>query len=176
MSHFGSGVEQALHCLLFLVDREGGSVPSARDLAEFQGVSTSFVAKLFTRLDKAGIVKSEGGVSGGFRLARPATEISLLEVVDVIEGAKPLFRCREVRKNYVLFGDDPPKWATRGVCAIHGVMLEAERSMRETLAGVSLNDLAERSNAIMPNSFRADAANWFVARQVERGAAPRKQK
>ncbi len=40
MSHFGSGVEQALHCLLFLVDREGKGVPSARDLAEFQGVST----------------------------------------------------------------------------------------------------------------------------------------
>ena len=43
MSLFGSGVEQALHCLLFLVDREGGGVPSARDLAEFQGVSTSYV-------------------------------------------------------------------------------------------------------------------------------------
>ena len=172
MSHFGSGVEQALHCLLFLVDREGGGVPSARDLAEFQGVSTSYVAKLFTALEKAGIVKSEEGVRGGFRLARPATEISVLEVVDVIEGEKPLFRCREVRRDFILFGDDPPKWATRGVCAIHGVMIEAERSMRETLAGVSLNDLAERSSTKMPNTFRADAENWFEARQVERGAAP----
>jgi len=176
MSHFGSGVEQALHCLLFLVVREGKGEQSARDLAEFQGVSTSFVAKLFTKLEKAGIVKSEEGVTGGFRLARPATEISVLKVVDVIEGAKPLFRCREVRKDCVLFGDDPPKWATRGLCAIHGVMIEAERSMRETLAGVSLNDLAERSSAKMPNTFLADAENWFEARQVERGAAPRKQK
>ncbi len=55
-------------------------------------------------------------------------------------------------------------------------MIEAERSMRETLAGVSLNDLAERSSAKMPNTFLADAENWFEARQVERGAAPRKQK
>ena len=172
MSHFGSGVEQALHCLLFLVDREDGDVPSARDLAEFQGVSTSFVAKLFTRLDKAGIVKSEGGVRGGFRLARPATEISVLDVVDVIEGEKPLFRCREVRRDCILFGDDLPKWATRGVCAIHGVMIEAERSMRKTLAGVSLNDLAELSREKIPNTFRADAENWFEARQVERGAFP----
>ncbi len=55
-------------------------------------------------------------------------------------------------------------------------MIEAERSMRETLAGVSLNDLAEWSSAKTPNSFRADAENWFEARRVERGAAPRKQK
>ncbi len=52
----------------------------------------------------------------------------------------------------------------------------AERSMRETLAGVPLNDLAEWSSAKTPNTFRADAENWFEARQVERGAAPRKQK
>ncbi len=54
MSHFGNGVEQALHCLLFLVDREGGGVPSARDLAEFQGLSTSYVDKLFTALERLG--------------------------------------------------------------------------------------------------------------------------
>ncbi len=172
MSHFGSGVEQALHCLLFLVDREDGGVPSARDLAEFQGVSVSFVAKHFTKLEKAGIVKSEEGVRGGFRLTRPASEISVLEVIDAIEGAKPLFRCREVRKDCVLFNDAPPKWATRGVCAIHGVMIEAERKMRETLAGVSLNDLAERASTKMPNTFRADAEILFEASQVDRGAVP----
>ena len=176
MSHFGSAVEQALHCLLFLVDGKAGAVPSARDLAEFQGVSVSFVAKLFTTLEKAGIVKSEEGVRGGFRLGRPASEISVLEVVDAIEGAKPLFRCREIRKDCVLFNDDPPRWATRGVCAIHGVMLEAERKMRETLAGASLNDLAERSNAKIPNAFLAAAGSWFETRQVGRGATPRKHK
>ncbi len=176
MSHFGSAVEQALHCLLFLVDRGDGGVPSARDLAEFQGVSASFVAKHFTKLEKPGIVESGEGVRGGFRLARPASEISVLEVVDAIEGEKPLFRCRDIRRDCVLFDDDPPKWATRGVCAIHGVMIEAERKMRETLAGVSLNDLAERSNKKIPNAFLASAGSWFEARQVERGAVPRKQK
>lgn len=176
MSHFGSGVEQALHCLLFLVDREGGGLPSARDLAEFQGVSPSFVAKLFTKLEKSGIVKSGEGVRGGFCLARPASDISVLDVVDVIEGAKPLFRCRDIRKDCVLFSDDPPKWATRGVCAIHGVMIEAERKMRETLAGVSLNDIARQSSEKMPSAFLAAAGTWFESRQTERGAVPRKPK
>lgn len=176
MSHFGSGVEQALHCLLFLIGREGGDVPSARDLAEFQGVSVSFVAKLFTKLEKSGIVTSAGGVRGGYRLARPAPEITVLEVVDAIEGPKPLFQCRNIRKDCVLFGEAPPKWATRGVCAIHGVMIEAERRMRESLAGVTLTDIAVQAGDTIPGAFIAAAESWFEARQAGRGAPPRKSR
>jgi len=172
MSHFGSGVEQALHCLLHLVDREQGDLPSARDLAAFQGVSASFVAKHFTKLEKSGIVKSEEGVRGGFRLARPASEISVLEVVDAIEGVKPLFKCREIRQDCVLYGAEPPTWATRGVCAIHGVMIEAERAMRLSLAAVSLEDIAGQFRPKVPKKFVAAAATWFQARQAERGAGP----
>ena len=173
MSYIGSGVEQGLHCLLYLVDQGEEGLPSARDLAEFQGVSLSFVAKLFTKLEKAGIVESGEGITGGFRLAQPPSAISVLQVVEAIEGIKPLFQCREIRENCVLYGDAPPKWATHGVCGIHAVMIEAERSMRKTLAAVSLNDLAERSNARMPKTFRSDTEHWFEARRVERGM-PRK--
>jgi len=169
MSHFGSGTEQALHCLLFLVGRQNEGLPSARDLAEFQGVSPSFVAKLFTKLDKAGIVKSGEGVRGGFRLARPAAEISVLDVVDAIEGEKPLFRCREIRKDCVLYGDEPPRSATEGVCTIHRVMLEAERTMRESLARVSLGDLSRQTARKIPKAFQAAARSWFDLRQAERG-------
>lgn len=175
MSHFGNAVEQALHCLLFLVDRAGEGLPSARDLAEFQGVSLSFVAKLFTKLEKADIVESGEGVTGGFRLAQPPSEISVLQVVDAIEGTKPLFQCREIRKNCVLYGDTPPKWATKGVCAIHAVMIEAERKMREALASVSLKDLADEASAKLPKSFFTTADDWFETRQADRRVVPRKR-
>lgn len=168
MSHIGSGVEKALHCLLFLVDPGEEGIPSARDLAEFQGVSPSFVAKLFTKLEKFGIVQSDEGVAGGFRLGRPASTISVLDVVDAIEGKKPLFRCRDIRRNCVLFNNDPPKSATRGVCAIHGVMIEAERRMRGALAEVSLQALAEQSTAKLPNALLSATDNWFKTRQAER--------
>ncbi len=176
MSHFGNAVEQALHCLLFLVYREDEGMPSARDLAEFQGVSPSFVAKHFTNLEKSGIVRSEEGVRGGFRLGRPASEISVLEVVDAIEGTKPLFQCRDIRENCVLFNDDPPKWATRGVCAVNAVMIEAERKMRDALAGVSLKDLAQQSSAKIPKGFFSAADQWFKTRQADRGAVPQKMR
>ena len=175
MSHFGNAVEQALHCLLFLVYREDEGMPSARDLAEFQGVSPSFVAKHFTNLEKSGVVRSGEGVRGGFRLARPASEISVLEVVDAIEGTKPLFQCREIRMNCVLYGDTPPKWATHGVCGIHAVMIEAERKMRKSLANVSLRDLATRVSAKLPKSHLTAADEWFETRQADRGVVPRQR-
>src|SRR5215470_1745430 len=97
MSLYGASVEYGLHCLLYLVDPPQGVVPSSRDLAEFQGVSPSYVAKLFTQLEKARLVASSEGTAGGYWLARPVDEITVLDVVDALEGGKPLFQCREVR-------------------------------------------------------------------------------
>ncbi len=64
----------------------------------FQGISPSFVAKIFPKLEKAGIVRSSEGVRGGYLLARAPEEISVLEVVDAIEGRKPLFDCQEITR------------------------------------------------------------------------------
>lgn len=176
MSLYGSGTEMALHCLLHLVGREAEAPPvSAADLAEFQGVSSSFAAKLFTRLEKAGLVVSGEGVRGGYRLARRPAEISVLAVADAAEGTKPLFRCRDVRQRCVLYGDDPPDFATAGVCGIHAVMLEAEQAMRAHLANVTLADIAERTAAKIPRAFQAKAASWFDARTARRAQGrPRK--
>lgn len=72
MNLYGSNVEYGLHCLLYLVDPPAGASISSKDLAEFQSVSPSLVAKLFTQLQKAGIVESAEGIRGGYRLAKPA--------------------------------------------------------------------------------------------------------
>ena len=87
MALYGASVEYGLHCLLHLVDVGDGVRPSSRDLAEFQGVSPTYVAKLFTQLEKAGLVKSIEGVGGGYGLGRPADEITVLDVVDALDGS-----------------------------------------------------------------------------------------
>lgn len=175
MALYGNTVEQALHCLLLLVGQDESGLPSTRDLAEFQGVSPSFVAKHFTKLKKAGIVLSVEGVKGGFRLGRPPSDISVLDVVDAIEGKKPLFQCREIRQACILFEDQPPRWASRGVCAIHGVMIEAEKKMRDSLAAVTLADLVERTGKTIPREFMARAGDWFESRQAERGQSKKER-
>lgn len=174
MSHYGSGVEYALHCLLNLVRIADGDPPSSRDLAEFQGVPQAFVAKLFSDLQKAGIVAATEGLHGGFRLSRPADEISVLEVVDAVEGEKPVFRCREVRRNCVLYRDGPPPWATGGLCAVHAVMLDAEKRMREALAATTLGDLDRRVAGKVPAEFFAAKRGWFADRRSRR-RQPRKE-
>lgn len=98
MALYSAGVEYGIHCLLFLADEKGDSRESSvRTLAELQGVPPELLAKVFTRLAKAGLVAATEGVRGGFRLARPANEISVLDVVRAIDGDKSIFECREVR-------------------------------------------------------------------------------
>lgn len=170
MSHYGSGVEYGLHCLLYLVGRADGDAPSSRDLAEFQGVSPSYVAKLFTWLEKAGLVASIEGIGGGFRLARPAEDITVLDVVDALEGDKPLFRCREVRDGCILHGGVPPARSPDEVCTIHAVMLEAEERMRETLAGRTLADMDAKVAGKLSHRFIRRTADWFDGRNLNRRA------
>lgn len=171
MSLYGSSVEYGLHCLLHLVGAPDDGQPSSKDLAEFQGLSQSYVAKLFTQLEKAGIVVSAEGLGGGYRLARPAARITVLDVADALEGGKPLFQCKEIRGNCVLYGDTPPKSATQGVCSIHAVMLDAERRMREALAVHTLADLAGTVAGKLPAGFQDQTSQWFQDRRVGRRRA-----
>lgn len=176
MALYGSVVEYGLHCLLHLVDPVDGRPPSARDLADYQELPPAYVAKIFTQLQKAGLVSSEEGVRGGYLLARPADRITVLDVVDALEGEKPLFRCREIRRNCVLFADEPPKWATNGLCSIHAVMRSAEQQMRLVLAGTTLTDLMSSVGGKVPSAFLTAHEDWFRDRNRQRRAVRGKTK
>ena len=169
MAFISNGVEYGLHCLLWLVGRDHEPTGS-RDLAELQGISPSFVAKIFPKLEKAGIVAASEGLRGGYRLARPADRISVLDVVDAIEGQKPLFNCREIRGRCTLFRSKPPAWATNGVCGIHAVMLRAESAMRSELARTTMSDLARTVDRKAPGGFGAEIQTWLSARVAGRKA------
>lgn len=160
MAHLGSSVEYGLHCLLWLAE-SGAAAASSRDLAELQGVSPSFVAKIFPRLEKAGIVSASTGIHGGYRLARPAARISVLDVVDAVEGRKPLFECQEIRSRCALFDGRAPAWSTQGVCSIHAVMLRAEQRMRDELAATSLADLAGTVARKAPAGLNGEVRLWL---------------
>lgn len=167
MAHLTTSVEYGIHCLLWLVGNDDKPM-SSRDLAELQGISPSFLAKIFPKLEKAGIVVASEGVRGGYRLARAADRISFLEIVDAIEGRKPLFDCQEVRGRCAVFGEVPPAWATAGICGIHRVMLEAEKAMRDALAARTLADVAQGFGKIAPSSFFEDVEGWIGERMSGR--------
>lgn len=174
VSLYGASVEYGLHALLWLLGDEPKRA-SSRDLAEMQGVPAGMLAKILPKLEKAGIVASIAGIAGGYELARPASGISVLDVVDAIEGDRKLFDCKEVRRGCILFGDAPPAWSVSGVCRIHAVMIRAEKQMRAELARTSLSDLV--SGTRRPAEFEAVVADWFrdrsEARETARVAAVR---
>jgi Rrf2 family protein len=163
MAHLTVSVEYGIHSLLWLAHSDGTPL-SSRDLAELQGISHSFLAKIFPKLEKAGIVRASEGVRGGYLLARAPEAISCLDVVDAIGGQKPLFDCQDIRGRCALFGCEPPAWAIGGVCAIHAVMLRAEKAMRDVLSGQSLADIAQALGRKAPAGFTAEVQAWLGER------------
>lgn len=137
---------------------------SCRDLAELQGISHSFLAKIFPKLEKAGIVRASDGVRGGYLLARQPAEISFLDMVDAIEGRKPLFDCQDIRGRCALFGEETPEWASHGVCSVHTVMLRAEKAMRDALASQTLADIGEALGRKAPPEFAGSLRDWIGTR------------
>lgn len=167
MAHITSSVEYGIHCLLWLADSAETPL-SSRDLAELQGISPSFLAKIFPKLEKAGIVIASGGVRGGYRLAKVPEAISFLEIVDAIEGSKPLFDCQEIRDRCAVFETEAPDWATTGVCAIHAVMLKAEQAMRDELAAHTLADASNSFERKAPQEFFIRLDEWKRERAKSR--------
>jgi Rrf2 family protein len=132
------GVEWAVHCCVVLSQAEA-PVPGGR-LAEFHGVSSSYLAKHLQALSRAGIVRSTQGQTGGYALTRAAARISVLDVVAAIDGDAPAFRCTEIRQRGPL---GMRKRDCTSPCGIARVMATAEAAWRDSLASVSIADLAD---------------------------------
>src|SRR5208337_1622098 len=65
----------------------------ASEISQSMLIPRTFLAKILQQLSRRGIVKSTQGVGGGFRLAKPPAEISLLEVIEAIQGPSALNAC-----------------------------------------------------------------------------------
>ena len=88
----GDGVEQAIHSVTMLAILPENGVLSAAALAEFHGVSTSYLLKHLQALSRAGIMLTVPGPKGGYRLTKPPAEITILDIVLAVEGPEPAFR------------------------------------------------------------------------------------
>lgn len=160
---FSVGVEYALHCLLYMVKSEEGKSVGIRELATFQGISETYLSKVYARLSKAGIIKSISGVKGGYVLARSAEEITFWDVVEAVEGSEPFFQCAEIRQNNILLDkDNLPDTHTKCPCLIKVVMSEAEEEMRKYLKNKTLGWLYDQVyNKILPKDMEDATIEWF---------------
>ncbi len=130
---FPEAASLGIHAAVILAGQHNGLV-SARELAERLNASEAHLAKVMQRLVHTGLVASVRGPHGGFSLARPAGEVTLLAVYEAIEGAVEPARC--------VFGSPV---CGRKTCVFHGVTEELDARLRAYLAGARLSDLAEEA-------------------------------
>jgi len=105
---------------------------SAASVAAATGLPAPTVAKLMGSLAKAGLLTSSRGVAGGFGLARPASAISLADIVEAIDGPIALTACAH---------DAASDCAIEGACAVKPHLSIISRTVRDALKAMSLGDL-----------------------------------
>ncbi|MBY0200344.1 Rrf2 family transcriptional regulator [Priestia megaterium] len=157
---YSVGVEYALHCLVYLIDVPSKESVGIKDLAEFQGLSETFLSKVFGKLSKAGIVSSVPGVKGGYRLSKSPEDISFWDVIEAVEGPKPIFQCKNIKDNGYLYRDGVCSSGTSS-CVINLAMLSAEEKMRDSLRSKTLSWLNEELDLVLPKQIREDTRKYF---------------
>ena len=128
-------VDYALRALAELAAAPAAPVTAER-LAGAQGIPLKFLENILLELRRAEIVASQRGAEGGYRLAKPAAEISLADVIRAVEG--PIATVRGSRPEDVEY--------TGAAAALRDVWIELRTSMRGVLEETSLADLVARSS------------------------------
>ncbi|MFM1885283.1 MAG: hypothetical protein RL026_440 [Pseudomonadota bacterium] len=106
---------------------------TATELAERTGVASPTVSKLLKQLQRAGLVLSSRGLHGGYRLARPAAQISAAAILEALEGPPRLTDCA---------GSDHDRCDLEATCRVGSAWQRLNRAIHQSLQDVTLSDLA----------------------------------
>ncbi len=130
--HLGTKGRYAVMAMTDLAGRQGERAVALADIAARQEISLSYLEQLFARLRRRGLVKSTRGPGGGYRLAKPAEETRILDIVVAVDEPLHATRC----------GGKLPGCMARGErCATHDLWAEMGRQVQDYLAAVSLADV-----------------------------------
>lgn len=124
--------EYAIRGIVYLATQPVDKVCLLSDIAAAVDVPQTFLAKIFQQFSKIGLVRSYRGTGGGFVLGRSPERISLLEVVEAVEGPVVPNRC--------VTGEG--ECSRTGTCNVHPVWLNVQEQVRDILAKVTLKELA----------------------------------
>lgn len=117
---------------------EGSGPVSLKSIAERQGLSEHYLEQLAAPLRKAGLITSVRGAQGGYVLSRSSHQITVGDVIRVLEGPIGFTDCS-------VEGDDGPDCAAS--CAVHGVWEKVTQQIVSVIDSISLADLVEQAKA-----------------------------
>lgn len=130
--------EYAVRCMIYLAHSGHGVLVSKQEIAEHAEIPPHFLAKIAQQLSKARLIVIKQGPKGGYSLLKPAAEVSLLQIVEVMIGEISLNQCV----------DRPSSCSVSDSCSVHKIWTKASRQLRETLGAVSLAQLSENESCI----------------------------
>ena len=125
--------EYALRGLIFLAKQPADKLALLSEISKVQNIPATYLAKIFQRLSKVGLLRSIRGLNGGFALGKPAQKITMREVIEALEGPIALNRCllREGECN-----------EEKG-CSLHQVLREAQERLLDILNRTTMEDLCK---------------------------------
>lgn len=125
--------DYGVRVILDLATRPDNEKTSTQDIAGRQNIPGPFLAKIISQLAMSGLVITYRGAGGGVRLACPASEISLLDVIEALDGPVKLNRC-------VI---EPSACPRDSHCPVHHVWAKAQTELTTLLSSTTFEELAE---------------------------------
>jgi len=123
----------AVTAILDLALHDADAPITLSEISERQGLSLSYLEQLFASLRKRGLVSSVRGPGGGYRLARPASQISVADVITAVDESVDVTRCGGLGN-----------CQDGGRCLAHDLWMGLSEQIRRFLSGITLGDLLEK--------------------------------
>ena len=132
MLHITRRGDYAIRGMVYLASQPVDQMVLLSDIASGIDVPQPLLAKIFQHLNRVGLVNSYRGTGGGFKLGRPVENISLLEIVEAVEGPIILNRCLITQGTC----------NRDSICTVHPVWRSIQEKMRDMLRAATLKQLA----------------------------------
>lgn len=142
--------DYALRALIEMASRVDGRAVSAEELGRLQEIPHGFLQAILADLRRAGIVMSQRGQSGGWRMGRPAADVSVADVIRAVDG--PLVSVYGLRPEAVSYNETAD--------VLQHVWIAARHSLRDVFEQVSIQQLADGSLPDAVTSRTADEDAW----------------
>ncbi len=130
---YSRSAEYAIRALVHMATLPPDEYAMARNIAGDTAIPSHFLAKILQDLARDGFVKSSKGPGGGFRLNQPASEISMLRIVEAVDGAGRYDRCI----------GGLPECSDHAACGMHDSWTALRSRIIDYLGGTSVADLAK---------------------------------
>ena len=135
----------AVRFMLNLAEHGGDKLVSLKEVSEAESVSKKYLEQIVPNLVSAQLVKSVRGAAGGYRLARPASDITVLDVLAVTEGTLAPVSC--------LAREDDFDCSQPNICSEIDVWRGLDKLIKDYLSGITLQDILDKASSVASDSY-----------------------